>query len=419
MDLKRGLSLIFLVTCFGLPVISGEKARFDNYRVYRIHIENQQQLAVLKAIEQLGGGYSFWSDPVKVDSDVDLVVPPHKFGEFSEIVENHGLRASLSVSNLQSLFDREQPKNRKAAVDWTAYNTLEEIFAWMDQLLVDYPDVLTPIEAGYSYENRPIRGVKVSYKSGNPGVFMEGTIHSREWISAATLTFVLNQLLTSSDADIRRIAENYDWYFFPVTNPDGYAYTHSTNRMWRKTRKPHTVVCLGADPNRNWDAHFMEAGASSNPCTDTFAGPHPFSEVETKSLSDYFTSIQSSISTYLAFHAYSQLLMIPYGHTTEPLDNYNEMMEVGTKAIEKLRERFGTEYKVGNIAEIIYPASGGSVDWVNGTHQTPIVFAYELRDDGTHGFVLPADQIIPTALETLDSIIVILDEGEARGLHRR
>lgn len=28
-------------------------------------------------------------------------------------------------------------------------------------------------------------------------------------------------------------------------------------------------------------------------------------------------------------------------------------MEVGTKAITKLKERYGTEYKIGNIAEAI------------------------------------------------------------------
>ncbi|XP_055599236.1 zinc carboxypeptidase-like [Uranotaenia lowii] len=417
MGLKSFWLLIGVLTVSGLSVISGEKSRFDNYRLYRIHIGNEHQLKVLQAIDQLGGGYSFWDDLVKVDSDVDLVVPPHKFGEFGEIVKNHGLVANLSFPDLQKMFDVERPAGRKAGVHWTDYNTLEEIYAWMDQLLEDHKDVLSPIVAGYSYENRPIRGVKVSYKSGNPGVFIEGTTHAREWISAATLTWILNQLLTSKNADIRRVAENYDWYFFPVTNPDGYVYTHTTYRLWRKTRKPYTDVCVGADPNRNWDAYFMEGGSSSDPCSDTFAGPYPFSEVETKSVSDYFTSIQASISTYLSFHSAGQLLMVPYGHTTEPLDNYHEMMEVGKKAIEKLKERYGTEYRIGNIAEAIYIASGGSIDWVKSTYGTPIVFVYELRDRGGYGFLLPPDQIIPTAEETLDSVIVILDEGEKRGLH--
>ncbi|XP_055527853.1 uncharacterized protein LOC129720401 [Wyeomyia smithii] len=411
------VALLALILVASVLTIAAEKARFDNYRLYQIPLDNLQQLEVLQAVEQLGDGYSFWAEPAHVNSRADLVVPPHKFAEFSELVDRYGLRADLKVSNLQQLFDYELRRTTKEAFGWNAYYTLEEIYAWMDGLVAQYPTVLTAIVGGSSYEGREIRGVKVSYKAGNPGVFMEGTIHAREWVSAATLTWILNELLTSSDESVRNIAENYDWYFFPVTNPDGYVFTHTSNRQWRKTRQPHSILCFGADPNRNWGYNFMQGGASSVPCSDTFAGPEAFSEPETKSLSEYFTSVQSSISTYLSFHSYSQLLLLPYGHTTEPLDNYAEMMEVGTKAIQKLQERYGTVYKIGNIAEAIYVASGGSIDWIKGVYQTPIVFAYELRDTGTYGFVLPPEQIIPNSEETLDSIIVILEEGKNRGIH--
>lgn len=53
-------------------------------------------------------------------------------------------------------------------------------------------------------------------------------MHAREWIGPATSTYILNQLLTSNDASIKAIAEKYNWYIFPVANPDGYEYTHTT-----------------------------------------------------------------------------------------------------------------------------------------------------------------------------------------------
>lgn len=52
------------------------------------------------------------------------------------------------------------------------------------------------------------------------------------------------------------------------------------------------------------------------------------------------------------------------------------------------------------------------MDWVKGIYHTPIVFTYELRDRGKHGFLLPADQIIPSGIETLDSLMTIITEGE-------
>ena len=48
----------------------------------------------------------------------------------------------------------------------------------------------------------------------------------------------------------------------------------------------------------------------------------------------------------------------------------------------------------------MYVASGGSSDWALGTAGIPYTFAMELRDTGLHGFILPADQIIPAAEET-------------------
>lgn len=138
------------------------------------------------------------------------------------------------------------------------------------------------------------------------------------------------------------------------------------NRLWRKTRKPYGL-CYGSDPNRNWgykwmckfliwyinlslnlsqDLHslleshvpfkcikitwkifsfnLLAGGASNNPCSETYGGSSAFSDVETKSLSEYFTAIASKFTAYVSFHSYSQLLMFPYGHTTQHLDNYND-----------------------------------------------------------------------------------------------
>lgn len=57
------------------------------------------------------------------------------------------------------------------------------------------------------------------------------------------------------------------------------------------------------------------------------------------------------------------------------------------------------------------------MDWVKGTYQTPITYTYELRDTGRYGFALPADQIIPTGEETMDSFITIMQEAKARGYY--
>lgn len=163
---------------------------------------------------------------------------------------------------------------------------------------------------------------------------------------------MLNELLTSSDPSIQDLAKTYEWYVFPVTNPDGYSYTWTNDRSWRKTRRPSNALCFGADPNRNWDNHFNQGGSSTNPCSDTFAGSGPFSEPETLALSNYLRTIPN-MAGYFAFHAYGQLLMLPYGWTTSLPANYNQLFSIGTTALAALKTKFNTNYKIGSIANII------------------------------------------------------------------
>lgn len=69
---------------------------------------------------------------------------------------------------------------------------------------------------------------------------------------------------------------------------------------------------------------FLVVGASANPATDNYAGIGPFSEPETRHLSTFIRSIGDKIDIYLSFHSYGQLLLLPFGNTTDPVANYEE-----------------------------------------------------------------------------------------------
>lgn len=128
------------------------------------------------------------------------------------------------------LIEDELPSFRSShfGFDWSNYYRLHAIYEWLDELLEEYPNVLTNYVYGESYEGRPLRAVKVSHKKGNPTIFIESTIHAREWISTATVTYFLNELLTSDKPEIRHLANSYDWVIVPVANVDGYEYSHTT-----------------------------------------------------------------------------------------------------------------------------------------------------------------------------------------------
>ncbi|XP_055548541.1 zinc carboxypeptidase A 1-like [Wyeomyia smithii] len=421
MDLLKTSRVLVALLCIS-AVLCVEVARYDNYPVYEVTIGSADQLRVLQELRESSDSYIFLHGGSKIGDKFNVVVAPHKLADFTETLENDYIKFRMIEENLQQSIDEErtriETKRTKGVFDWTDYHDLNEIHDWLDSLASEYQHVEV-IEGGHSYENRSIKGVKVSYKAGNPGIFLEAGIHAREWISPATVTYILNELLTSEDQAVRNIAENYDWYVFPSVNPDGYVYTHKKDRLWRKTRTPYKGGCFGADPNRNWDFHWAEQGTSNRCNSETYGGPHAFSEVETKSLSKYIESLKGKIQAYIAFHSYSQLLLFPYGHTGEHTPNHDDLNDIAEATVKSLAKRYGTRYTYGNIYDAIYPASGASADWVYGTLGVKVAYTYELRPSSNswNGFVLPPKQIIPTGEETLDSLVTLVEESAKKGYY--
>lgn len=421
MSLNKSLSFLLLSLLATLGVSQVERVRYDNYRLYKASAENAAQLAMLKELERSSDSIIFIDGVHKLGSDIQLVVAPHKVPDVLQLLDQAKIEYELQTKNLQKSMDdiHEQVDIEGRAsneYNWHDYAKLDETYAWLKGLAKKYPRDVSVIKGGETYERRSILGVKIS-KGGKerPGIFIEAGIHAREWISPAAATFVINQLLTSKVDSVRQLANNYNWFIFPHINPDGYVFTQ-VNRLWRKTRKPFGA-CIGVDPNRNWNFHWMEQDSSSYPCADTFAGPSAFSEIEILSLSNYIASIRHKIQLYISLHSFSQFLLYPYGFTTDLADNAKDLEQVMNASVAAISKRYNTKYIGGSISETLEPVSGSSIDWVYGTQGIRMAFVYELRpgSDGLPGFVLSPEEIIPTSEELLDSLVAMTAEVRKLG----
>ena len=67
-------------------------------------------------------------------------------------------------------------------------------------------------------------------------------------------------------------------------------------------------------------------GASNNPCSDTFCGYAPESEIEVKNVANFIRRNKSVIKAYLTIHSYSQLLLFPYSYTYELAADHSELV---------------------------------------------------------------------------------------------
>uniref|UniRef100_A0A182Q175 Peptidase M14 domain-containing protein n=1 Tax=Anopheles farauti TaxID=69004 RepID=A0A182Q175_9DIPT len=405
--------LTFAIVCSIIACAHG-KLSYENYGVYRVDITTPEQLVLLQNLESLPNGYTFLDYPSNVDASVEVVIPPVEKTNAERLFLKHGIKFTLLTGDLKQVLDKERPVRRKLedGFGWDDYHTLEEMYAWIDEMVQQYAPVLSVETIGQTYEKRDMKVIKLSYKAGNKGIFIDANIHAREWITSASITWILNELLTSEDPRVRDIAENYDWHIVPVANPDGFVYTHTTERLWRKTRNQHNLLCYGTDPNRNFNHQWNNGGTSSTPCSDTYAGTAPESEVEVSNLTIYIRSIAANVKLSLSIHSRGQYILLPFGYNNAPRAyNYQDLMQIGQRASVDMYKLYQKPYRVGTTADVLYVASGISVDWAFAVAGIPLSYTFELRDQGEFGFVLPAEQIVPNAEELLEAFVALIDEA--------
>jgi len=236
-------------------------------------------------------------------------------------------------------------------MSWDSYHRLDTIYTWMDSLAKRYPQKIRIQTIGESVEGREIKVARIGIR--NPrrrqigpkrAIFIEGGIHAREWISPATVTYIMRDLVTNPRH--KSMLNDYDFFILPVVNPDGYEYTHTTDRLWRKNRagNPGTLgLCRGVDLNRNFGFKWAEdlfildpRPASPIPCLDTYHGPEAFSEPETQAVRNFVMGKRDRIDAYLAFHSFGNKILYPWGHTNQRVRDWQDLKtfaEVAQKAI--------------------------------------------------------------------------------------
>ena len=146
-------------------------------------------------------------------------------------------------------------------------------------------------------------------------------MHAREWVSFAFCLYLINDLLNGEAA---AWTNDIHWVIYPMLNPDGYQYSWTNDRYWRKNRNPNNGDrCKGVDLNRNYDIEWMKAGTSSYECHVTYGGKGPFSEPESRFHRDHMLTIENK-KAYLTYHAYSEFIIYPYS-SSYAAEAYNKV----------------------------------------------------------------------------------------------
>jgi len=252
---------------------------------------------------------------------------------------------------------------------------------------------------GASYEGRPILAVKIGPRDDSPNrpnVLFMGTHHAREWISTAVVMKLIRWLADSGAA----LITSHDVWVIPVENPDGYQYTFTNERYWRKNRRPNDNGTYGVDPNRNYPTFWGadDVGSSGYQDAETYRGTSPGSELETQAVMTFHAAHPPVVS--VSYHSYSGLVLYPWGFRAGelPPDLPRFQALTGTDLTPAV-----TDSVPGSAIDHYHPGPGWNLyttngeytDWAYRTYGT-IAFTTELTSgccvDGLYyGFEFPDD----------------------------
>jgi len=407
--------LLSLLAC--VLVASAHKT-YEGYKVLRTGKLDAASADILRQEQATSNTIDFWSEAAP-GRRADIMVKSEDLESVQQFLDNNNIQFHTMVKDVQGLIEEvestrglgKSKSNTKYSLDWNDYYDHDTLNEFLDALAADN-EWANVINIGQSYEGRDMNVLAVTKAGpGAPNVWLEAGIHAREWIAPAVATFLMRELVEDNDEHPDYL-DKINWYLIPSANPDGYMYSHEHDRMWRKTRSStgSIIGCKGVDPNRNWSFHFGESGVSNDKCSDIYPGPNPFSEIETLNIKNFVETLDPVPVLGHCFHSYSQLWLWPYGYDYGAYPpNREEIEQLAIDASDALYQVHGTVFDPINSADL-YPAAGASDDWYLGELGTRFAFTTELRDTGKHGFVLPADQIIPSGEEMWAGFEVVINK---------
>merc|ERR1719330_1000797 len=297
-----------------------------------------------------------------------------------------------------------------AANFYSAYRDADAQAAQVEALVQASGGIATLETVGQSLEGRDMKIVRFrgeGYTAGGPRVFVTYNIHAREWITGMSGVYQVEQLIEKIKQEPNYLAGT-EVVLMPMSNPDGFRYSTTTQRMHRKNMRVNSgTSCRGVDLNRNWNAYWAQGGSSSSPCSDTYHGPSAASEPETNVIAQVMDEAPQTV--YIDVHAYSQLIISSYGYTTANNPRSAEYRQLGGLIQSAIRSEGGNTWTEGPIAQVLYSASGSTVDYADKNGALGICFELRPSGSGGGGFAPPASDILPGARESFAGIMAVID----------
>ena len=373
--------------------------QYDNMSIVRVRIENQEQLILLQNHGARSLACFDHTGPTPMIFDETLIELAQKMQIDFEIVEP-------DINRYLAEFEekRVRARNRGLGGWYSDFKTWDQVNTRLHQIELFNPDVATIFTVGTTHEGRTIQGIRITAPgdaTNRRQVLWNGCQHAREWVAVMVPMYIIEEIVAgwNEDAEIQSLLETTEIIVVPIVNPDGYEYTYAVggDRFWRKNRRDNPDFCEGVDLNRNWGYDWNGGDSTStNMCSDVYVGPSAFSEPEVQAMRDLVNSLPNLVA-HIDFHSYSQLVLEPWASSNNPPPRENIVKTLSGEISEEIFSVHGETYVAGTGGDLLYLADGVFPDWT--TSNGALSYTVELRPDGSPGFDLPPEEILPTCEE--------------------
>lgn len=75
-----------------------DKARYDNHRIYRVHLKTDDQVKVFQEIEQRSDSYQFMGHAREANQNLSFLVAAHKIADLTDILTDYKIGYEILVS---------------------------------------------------------------------------------------------------------------------------------------------------------------------------------------------------------------------------------------------------------------------------------------------------------------------------------
>ena len=165
-------------------------------------------------------------------------------------------------------------------------------------------------------------GAPLLKDGAKPSTLYMSAQHAREWITPEMNRRLMHYYVDGylRNRQVTNLINTTELWFVPVSNPDGYDFTFTPGqRLWRKNLRDNNgdgVITPGdgVDPNRNYAYKwgYDNEGSSDDPASETFRGPGPNSEPESKAMDNLFKRV-GGFTEFVNYHSAAELILYGVG----------------------------------------------------------------------------------------------------------